>query len=100
MSIRLQIQIWVRCGNILEKKSFSAIFADEGQQKMLPFLLMLFTNGFNGIFKVLSAASIFMVIYEIVDKIYDVWLMSVGISVVVIAGCICRRYGRYKGQQG
>ncbi|MCM1086760.1 MAG: hypothetical protein NC419_01300 [Muribaculaceae bacterium] len=65
-----------------------------------PFLLMLFTNGFNGIFKVLSAAPIFMVLYEIVDKIYDVWLMPIGISVAVIAGCICKGYGRYERQQG
>ncbi len=65
-----------------------------------PVLAAMFTDGFVGIGKILAAAPVFMVIYRVVDEIYDIWLMPIGVAVVVSVICVLTAYRKYKGQQG
>lgn len=65
-----------------------------------PVLVAMFTDGFVGIGKILAAAPVFMVIYSVVDKIYDIWLMPIGVAVVVSVICVLTAYRKYNGQQG
>lgn len=64
-----------------------------------PVLIAMFTNGFHGIGKLLIAAPVFMVIGEIIDVIYDIWLMPVGIAVLVSVFCVFRAYRKYRRRQ-
>lgn len=65
-----------------------------------PVLAAMFTNGFVGIGKILAAAPVFMIIYSVVDKIYDIWLMPIGVATVVSVICVLTAYRKYNGQQG
>ncbi|MBD5444160.1 MAG: ABC transporter permease [Lachnospiraceae bacterium] len=65
-----------------------------------PVLAAMFTDGFVGIGKILAAAPVFMVIYSVVDKIYDIWLMPVGVAAVMSVICVLTAYRKYNGQQG
>lgn len=59
----------------------------------------LLAGGFNGIFKYMAAAPVFMVIYLTIEKIYDIWQAIAGIAIVVSVCCMisaCRKYGRQK----
>lgn len=64
-----------------------------------PVLAAMFTDGFVGIGKILAAAPVFMVIYSVVDNIYDIWLMLIGVAVVVSVICVLTAYRKYNGQQ-
>ena len=65
-----------------------------------PVLVAMFTDGFVGIGKILAAAPVFMVIYRVVDEIYDIWLMPIGVAAVVSVICVLTAYRKYNGQQG
>lgn len=63
-----------------------------------PVLVAMFTNGFSGASKILSAAPVFMVIYRVIDDIYDIWLLPPGIAIVVSIFCTIRAYRKYSRQ--
>ncbi|MCM1386922.1 MAG: hypothetical protein NC231_06320 [Bacillus sp. (in: Bacteria)] len=62
-----------------------------------PVLAAMFINMY-GIARMLYAAPVFMGIYRIIEDIYDVWLMLIGISVAVSVLCIVMSYRKYRGQ--
>ncbi len=64
-----------------------------------PVLVAMFTNGFHGIGKLLTAAPVFMVIGETIDFIDDIWLMPIGIAFFVSVFCVFRAYRKYRGQR-
>ncbi|MCM1038584.1 MAG: hypothetical protein NC434_04610 [Ruminococcus sp.] len=52
---------------------------------------------FDGIFRYLAAAPVFMVLYLTMEKIYDIWQVVAGIAVAAAVFCVidaCREYGR------
>lgn len=63
-----------------------------------PVLAAMFINLY-GIARVLYAAPVFMGIYRIIEDIYDVWIMPVGISVAVSVLCVVMAYRKYRKQQ-
>lgn len=86
------------CISALCKNSFHAV-AMTAACWGAPILLAMFTNGFQGIGKLLAAAPIFMVIGETIDSVYDIWLMPIGVSVFVSMLCVLRACQKYRRQQ-
>lgn len=55
-----------------------------------PILAAMFVNGV--VEKILYAAPIFMVIYQIIEDIYDIWMLLIGISAAVSLACAAKAY--------
>lgn len=84
------------CVSAYCKSSFHALSASAAAWGA-PFLIMMFAGGFYGAAKFLAAAPVFMVIYRIIEDIYNIWFMLIGIAIGVTLLCTrtaCRRYNR------
>ncbi|MDE7016835.1 MAG: ABC transporter permease [Lachnospiraceae bacterium] len=79
------------------KSSFSAIIT-AAVWYAAPVLAMMFIDGFYGIARLLAAAPVFMVIYRIVDDIYQIWLMLIWITIIVSLFCAKIAYRKYNRQ--
>ncbi|MDE5865539.1 MAG: ABC transporter permease [Lachnospiraceae bacterium] len=64
-----------------------------------PVLAAIFTDGFHGFSKILSAAPIFMVIHEVIGDIYNIWVMPLIIAILVSIICTIRARRKYRRQQ-
>lgn len=86
------------CVSAYYKSSFHAVVA-AAICFGTPVLAAMFAGGFYGAAKILSAAPVFMVIYRIIEDVYDIWMMPVGIAVIVSLCCTVTAYQKYSGQQ-
>ena len=64
-----------------------------------PVLAGMFLNGLNGMTRFLYAAPVFMAINIIIEKVYNIWMILVVISIAVSLLCVAKTYRKYKGQQ-
>lgn len=64
----------------------------------LPVLIAMLADGFHGITKILYAAPVFMVIYRVIEDIYQIWMLPVGISIAVALFCMVKAYRKYERQ--
>ena len=64
-----------------------------------PVLAGMFLNGLNGMTRFLYAAPVFMAINIIIEKVYNIWMILVVISIAVSLLCVATAYRKYKGQQ-
>lgn len=64
-----------------------------------PVLAAMFVNGLYGIAQVLYSAPVFMVIYRIIEEIYNTWAMQAAISIAVSLFCVVKAYRKYEKQQ-
>ena len=65
----------------------------------VPVLVAMLTDGFNGISKILCAAPIFMVMHEVIEEIYNIWLMPLVIAILVSLVCTIIAQRKYSRQQ-
>lgn len=86
------------CISALNRNSFHAVIA-AAVCWGLPVLLCMFVGGFYGAAKILTAAPVFMVIYRIIEDIYNYWGITIGIAAIVSVFCIIVSYRKYYGQQ-
>lgn len=76
------------------KSSFHAIVMT-GICYTAPVLVMMFVGEFYGIAKLLAAAPVFMVIYRIMEDIYQIWAILIMIAAVTSVFCMIVAYRKY-----
>ena len=67
-----------------------------------PVLVAMFTDVeglLHRIARILYAAPVFMAIHRCIEDIYNVWMITVMISIAVSLLCVVTAYRKYKGQQ-
>lgn len=64
-----------------------------------PFMVAMFTDGFDGAAKILCIAPIFMVIHYVIEYIYNIWILILVISILISIICTIRAYRKYSRQQ-
>lgn len=64
-----------------------------------PVLVAMLISGLGKLMVFIYTAPVFMVIYRIIEDIYNVWPLMVGISATVSLVCVITAYRRYKRQQ-
>ncbi len=65
----------------------------------VPVLAAILTDGFHGFSKILCAAPVFMVIHEVIEDIYNIWVMPLIIAILVSIVCTVRAQRKYSRRQ-